>query len=63
MNLHGWWSDKQAKIIGQYYIYSTESGEEKKVSQVGSKIEHAPLFEDTVYVGEVNKFVRKEKNF
>ena len=56
--MHGWFSHKQANVVGAYYIYLTESGEEKKVSQVGQKIEHAPLFEDTQYVGEVVSYSR-----
>lgn len=60
--LHAWFSHKQVQVAKEYYTYQRSNGENITVSQVGAKIEFPPLFDDTVYLGEVEKFIKQHKN-
>ena len=61
MTIHGFFSQKQKQKNGKSYIYLNMEGIEVEVSEVNREKpkDIYKNFNDNVYVGEVNKFVRQ----
>ncbi len=65
--LHAWFSEKQAKTMktcpgakkwNVYKIYANEHGKEVCATMVSDTKEHKCKYDDLIYLGLVNKFLR-----
>jgi len=60
MLLNAWYSKKAAPIVG-VVIYSDAEENEVRATEVVQEMDYVPLWDDAIFMGVVNKYVRREE--
>ena len=58
MTYYGFYSEKQERDHKKFFIYQTPSGEEIRVTEIRKTKNANQNFPDTVFLGEVGRFLR-----